>query len=152
MTKKILPLFVLITLGACLLSYKFGSVPVAHAQSLPPSPNTWVLHNAGGNVTTPLTVTKPAGGSGVQHVATCVIATFSNQRTTSFTTVAYLFDGNYGGPQLLTWNIAAPGGPSDSVNLCGLNVVGTANTPMTAAIGDNTNIFVTVGLVGYDAQ
>jgi len=35
MTKKILPLFALITVAACLLSYKFGSAPVALAKARP---------------------------------------------------------------------------------------------------------------------
>ncbi len=165
MTKKILPLFALIALAACLFSYKLGSAPVALAKAratpqdtsgsatpltLPAAPATWSLWAGGGNSTAGVIVTKPAGGAGVQHVATCVMITYFNNGATGFTGLsAYLDDGSN---TLQGWNLAAPTGGSSSVNLCDLNIVGTANTPMTLNIGDNTNRYVTVGLVGYDAQ
>lgn len=168
MTKKVLPLFVLITLAACLLSYKVGSAPVALAKgraaaqetsdsatplTLPAAPATWTLWNAGGNTTAPITVTQPAGGAGVQHVATCVIATFVNSAASAGGDTVTLWDGNYSiGKVLLAWDLRALIGTSDSVNLCGLNVVGSANTPMTLSILDYAQVGGTVGLIGYDAQ
>src|SRR5260370_7352034 len=64
MTKKVLSLFTLITLAACLFSYKVGSAPVALAKArpspqetadsataltLPAAPATWALWTGGGN-------------------------------------------------------------------------------------------------------
>jgi hypothetical protein len=169
MTKKILPLFVLVTLAACLLSYKVGSAPVALAKgrsapegasesaaplTLPAAPATWSLTNAGGlGNPTEVYVTEPAL-AGVQHVATCITATYVNAGATGSASGAGLFlvNGNYGGPGVLHWELLATNGNSSSINLCGLNVVGSVDTPMTLEIANLPNAYVTVNLVGYDAQ
>ncbi len=169
MPKKAVLLFTLLTLTACFLSYRLGSAPVALAKAppaqqdmtdratpppLPTAPATWALINGGGNITGVVSVTKPAGGTGVRHVATCITATYSNNGAPAGTIANLsLVDGNPGsGTALLIWGLEALSGSSSSVNLCDLNVVGAANTPMTLEISDHTNSNVTLNLVGYDAQ
>ncbi|MFZ1157030.1 MAG: hypothetical protein WAO10_04585 [Candidatus Sulfotelmatobacter sp.] len=148
MTKKMLPLFVLITLAACLLSYKLGSTPVAHAQSLPPSPGTWTLNTSGGNESGLISVTKPAV-SGAQHVASCIAASVINSNTTAKNADVVLLSGS---TQLLAWQLWAPAGTQNNLNLCDLNVVGAVDTAMTLEIGDGTDLSVEVNLIGYDAE
>ena len=150
MPRKVASLFALLTLIACLVSYKFGSAPVAHAQSLPTAPATWSLTVSGGNVHETLSVTKPAGGAGVQHVATCVVATFWNNGTTySPETQVQLVDGTN---SVMAFTLAAPTNSSSSVSQCGLNIVRAANTPMTLQALINTGEYASLNLVGYDAQ
>lgn len=165
MPRKVVFLFALLTLTACLLSYKFGSAPLALAKgrasaqetsesaaslTLPTAPATWSLTSglkgSGGAL-----ITKPAGGSGVKHVATCVVATLSNNGG-SFTPTLTLWDGNTSGTLLLEWALFPYTTGQTSVNVCDLNVVGSANTPMTLDIGAGANQFVSANLVGYDAQ
>ncbi len=167
MTKKVLPFFVLITLAACLLSYKFGSAPVALAKArpspqetadsatpltLPAAPATWALTNNFENGTAWLSVTEPAV-SGAQHVATCVTGGISNLNTTYKGTIVNLVNGSAGGSSiLLSWPLVAPPSTEYSVNLCGLNVVGTVDTPMTLEVLEGSGLQVSINLVGYDAQ
>jgi hypothetical protein len=67
--------------------------------------------------------------------------------------VVQLVNGSQGGTAiLLSWELGAPSGSSNSVSLCDLNVVGTVETPMTLEAYDTTDALVTVNLVGYDAQ
>jgi hypothetical protein len=70
MSKRVLPALVLITLAACLLSYKFGSAPTAHAQTTAPAEwSAWVTSHSTVNAF----ATRPAV-VGMQHVADCIIA------------------------------------------------------------------------------
>jgi hypothetical protein len=151
MSKKVIFLFTLLILIGCMLGYKFGSAPVAHAQSLPASPATWSLTNSYDGATGQVSVTQPAV-SGAQHVVTCITA-FMSAGTAAQTTNVFLINGSATGTDyLLHWNMQAPAGSSSTVNLCGLNLVGTADTPMTLEIADGTDISVNINLVGYDAQ
>lgn len=69
MTQRALPLFVLITLGACWLSYKFGSAPAVHAAG---AIGEWsVFFNS--HSSAPAGATQP-GVAGVQYVADCITA------------------------------------------------------------------------------
>jgi hypothetical protein len=85
-------------------------------------------------------------------VATCITATYLNN-STGTGAVVQLVNGSQGGTAiLLSWELGAPSGSSNSVSLCDLNVVGTVDTPMTLEAYDTTDALVTVNLVGYDAQ
>ena len=148
MTKKILPLFVLITLAACLLSYKIGSAPVALAKArpnpqdasesaapmtLPTAPGTWTVTGAGGSGQR-VSISRPAGGTGVKHVATCIIGDYIVAPSASAAAgqVISLRDGLSGtGTLLASWGFYVLPGTSFNVSFCDLNVVGSPNTPMT---------------------
>jgi hypothetical protein len=135
MTKKVLPLFVLVTLAACLLSYKFGSAPVALAKArpnaqdisaeavgpltLPAPPAEWVVHDFEVNPNI-ASVTK-AGVTGVQH---------------------------------MEWEFALPNKDNGigQVSVCGLSVVGGVGNSMTLKFVNTTNFAgESVNLVGHDA-
>jgi hypothetical protein len=167
MAKKILPLFVLITLAAGLLSYKVGSAPVAHANgqvtpqdaseltvplTLPTAPATWSLYYWGGAGAV-ASVTKPARGAGVKHVATCISVNFSVS-SPGGSDIGQNFRLLDGSTPVLYWHVQAPvAGDTATVSLCDLNVVGSANTPMTLGFGGAYSYDVeAVNLVGYDAQ
>ncbi len=160
MTKRVLPVFVLITLAACLLSYKFGSAPTARAQTtLPAAPAEWsVFRSAYSSAPQYATV---AGSLGVQHVADCIIAgaiptpgsvpkgpinvkLYDGSATTSPSAYLLLIDLPQG-------NLATGGG---QVQLCGLNLQGTAGRPMQLEIGGELSTYpwLSVNLVGHDAQ
>ena len=146
----------LITLAACLFSYKFGSVLVAHAQSLPPSPETWSVTAYGGAGQT-VSISQPAGGTGVQHVVTCIMATYYNTTvgTKTAAELVFLRNGPSGtGPILLQWPFEVAVGATGSVNLCGLNLVGSPNTAMTLEFPGNqsTSAGEVLSMIGYDAQ
>jgi len=152
MTKKILPLFALITLAACLLSYKLGSAPTAHAQTLPPPPNEWSLQklNATQNATT---VTKPAV-SGVQHVADCIIASAVNLTGANIPGPVYvtLYD-NTGTLAALYLPQPYVSNGQGLVSLCGLNIPGAVGSPLSLGMGGffNSTPWTSVTLVGHDA-
>ena len=88
MQRKAVLLFALLTLAASLLSYKLGSAPVALARarpsqqqtaetgfpSLPTPPAEWSISSAPGPGGA-ASVTRAYGGTVVQHVADCIIAT-----------------------------------------------------------------------------
>src|SRR5438445_7877281 len=94
MPKKAVLLFTFLALVACFLSYKLGSAPVALAKGrpaqqdeagrvpppLPTAPATWTITSTGslGHV---VSISRPAGGSGVKHVATCITASFYTNST-----------------------------------------------------------------------
>ncbi len=160
MPRRVVLTFTFLALTACFLSYKLGSTPSVFAKPrspqqdmagpppLPTAPTTWVLwsQNAGGAAS----VTKPAGGAGVKHVATCVTATYSNLGAPS--NELFSISLNDGSNRLAYWYVYAPIGSSNDLSLCDLNIVGSANTSMTLQIGGGANTFVAVDLVGYDAQ
>ena len=130
MPKKAVLTFTLLALAACFFSYKLGSSPVALAKShspqdgavappLPSPPATWVLHQDGN---APSSVTKPAGGAGVQHVVDCISATVTqaNGQQAGGIINLQLLDG--AGIQYLQWGlpIAANTGPPSQISICGL--------------------------------
>jgi hypothetical protein len=160
--KLILPLTFL-ALTACLLAYKFGSASSVFAKpglpqgempaqaappTLPTAPATWTLTD--GAVGARATVTEAAGGAGVQHVATCIAFSVYNFATANQTSSIYLMNGS-----TIVWQYGmdmAPGTTS-SQSVCGLNIVGSANTAMTLEAGIySSTMNITVNLVGYDAQ
>jgi hypothetical protein len=174
MTKKILPLFTIITLAACLLSYKLGSAPVALAEpgaaaqemaaqdspaTLPTAPATWTAFfpfNGGGVPT----ATRAAGGAGVKHVATCISVHLTDNRSNFILFPVALRDGLSGtGTPLAEWNLGmtATNGTGSQIDLCDLNIVGSANTSMTLEFNPinwpiPSRAAGSVVLVGYDAQ
>jgi hypothetical protein len=172
MQKRAALTFTLLALTACFLSYKLGSAPVALAKShpaqqeigaapptLPTAPATWTLSFGPAGLNTAASVTQPAGGAGVKHVASCIAATLSiespgNSNPNFNFEVLELFDGTpTTGRQLLAWNILQPVLTTGTINVCGLNVVGSPNTPMTLGFRGNPGFEVqAVNLVGYDAQ
>ena len=164
MTKKILPVFVLITLAACLLSYKLGSALIVLAKAsttmqeateqatpaLPAPPAEWVVHGEGLN--TVAAATRPAGGAGVQHVVDCIDATLTSYPSTTGGGIINLelLDGS--GTIWLQWvlPVASSSGPPTQVSMCGLNIVGNANQSMTLTFQTNTGA-QSVELIGHDA-
>jgi hypothetical protein len=117
----------------------------------------WTLTNDPA-VNTAATVSKAAGTGGAVHVADCATATLVANTTApaAIVVTAVIRDGATGAGTIL-WSAdmaltATAGVTATPVQLCGLNINGTANTAMTieftAAGGANT--FETVGLTGYD--
>lgn len=107
---------------------------------------------------TAATATRAASSTGGLHVADCVTATFIANTTapTAVNVTAVIRDGATGAGTIV-WaaDLALQATISDRaapIQLCGLNIPGTANTAMTveftAAGGANT--FETVALTGYD--
>lgn len=154
MTKRVLPVLVLITLTS-LLSYKFGSAPTARAQTVAPAEwSVWATTHSPVNAY----ATKP-GVAGVQHVADCVIADAINAPGAQPTGPigVKLYDGSATtspSTVLLTIDLAQPpftvGG--GQVHLCGLNLQGTAGRPMQLQIGGfvGSSPYLSVNLVGHD--
>jgi hypothetical protein len=117
---KVVFLLILVTLTAGVLSYKFGSTPVALAKArpnpqdasespvpltLPTAPAIWSVHSTGANGVA-ANATRPAGGAGVKHVASCISATFYVQ-------AGGIYHGNGvslldGSTTLLYWEFAIP--------------------------------------------
>jgi hypothetical protein len=164
MPKKTALTFTLLALTACFLSYKLGSVPVAHAKShapqqdsavappLPTAPATWSLTAAFENAA--VSVTRPAGGAGVKHVATCIAGANFNPSGTGAASALELWDGAPGtGTLLFETGVGAPQGAPGHMELCDLNIVGSPNTAMTLEFTSYApDLKQGVNLVGYDAQ
>ncbi len=172
MPKKAVSLFTLLTLIACLLSYKLGSMPVAFAKShpaqqeaatepaapppLPAPPAEWVVFSAPA-VGSLAAVVKSAGGAGVQHVADCVSASITAASGAGGGAAhAILFDlPATGGSQVLAdWVLPVPasGSGGGSLNLCGISIVGTSNGRMELQFdASGSTIIETVDLIGHDA-
>ncbi len=163
MLKKVLPIFTILLVAACFLSYKHGSAPTAFAKGngspqqvsdpapppLPAPPAEWVVH-AVANPGSIAVATRPAGGAGVQHVVDCVSATVYATSGVGDEVALQLLDGS--GAQLMLWTLTAASssnGPSQ-VSICGLNVVGVANETMTLEFLTNVG-FQAVNLIGHDA-
>jgi len=154
MTKRLLPLFVLITLAACLLSYKFGSAPTVRAAGT--SAEWSVFFNS--HSSAPASATRPAV-AGVQHVADCIIAGALNTPGSSASgpISVKLYDGSATtspSTLLLVAELPQPdytvGG--GNIQLCGLNLQGTAGRPMELQVGGflSSFPFLSVNLVGHD--
>ncbi|MGO9577394.1 MAG: hypothetical protein ACLPTQ_24035 [Terriglobales bacterium] len=157
MNKSVLAAFVLITVAACLLSYKFASAPAAHAQTTPPAEwSAWATSHNGVNAY----ATEP-GASGVQHVADCIIADATNAPD-AIPAVAgpigvKLYDGSATTSPttvLLVINLPQPSYAANEsgIHLCGLNLQGTAGRPMQLQVGGftGTSPYLSVDLVGHD--
>jgi len=153
MHKRVIPAFLLVTLAACVLVYKFASAPMAHAQTTPPP--EWSLW-ATSHSTVNAFVSK-AGVAGVQHVADCILANASNApgAAPAGPIGVKLYDGNVAsGTVLLAVTLPQPsftvGG--GQVQLCGLNLPGTTGRPMQLQAGGfvGTSPYLSVDLVGHD--
>src|SRR5215467_13076297 len=128
MTKRVLPAFVLITLAACLLSYKFTSAPMAHAQTTePPEWSVWATSHGPVNAS----ATK-SGVVGMQHVADCILANASNApgAAPAGPIGVKLYDGtatSAGSTVLLAISLPQPSftAGGGQVHICGLNLAGT---------------------------
>jgi len=169
MTKRVLPLVVLITLGACLICYEFGSGPVVLAkapqtaqetsdsvtpQTLPTAPANWILTASETSNNRIATATRAAGGAGVKHVATCIsFAIYDPSTTATVGSFLYLRDGPSGtGTILYQLYLFLTPGTGVTHSVCDLNIVGSPNTPMTLEFSSGVNNSESVNLVGYDAQ
>ena len=112
--------------------------------------STWSQTNSA-NAGTPSTV-KAAGGGTVRHVATCISISVGAAATAQPVVQVNLRDGASGaGTIIRSWQLAAIANSHAAVDLCGLNITGSANTAMTlefaAATAANTQ--ATVNLSGY---
>lgn len=122
------------------------SVGVAYSASL----GTWGVTNSA-NAGTP-TISKAAGGGTVRHVATCVSISVGAAGTAQPVVQVNLRDGATGaGTIIRSWQVAAPANDSAEVNLCGLNMTGSANTAMTIEFAAATAAATqaSVNLSGY---
>jgi hypothetical protein len=170
MPKKAVSLFTLLMLAACFMSYKLGSTPVAMAKAspqenaaalppptLPAAPATWTLTKEMGTAGTPgASVSRPAGGTGVKHVATCISVSIGLNPSAPSPEgeLVVLRDGASGTGTILfqTYSLLQPG-QVFAQSVCDLNIVGSSNTSMTLEFESNTTYLTeTVNLVGYDAQ
>lgn len=107
---------------------------------------------------TQATTTRAAGGAGVRHVCTSIVATLST--TAAATAIAlnvFLRDGAPGvGTVIWGGNLAvsATAGDKDKIVISGLNIVGSAATAMTleCSVAGGANTLESVALTGYDAS
>jgi hypothetical protein len=167
MPKKVVFAFSLLAITACFLSYRLGSSPIAYAKARPipqegavakpplsSPPATWTL-TALGTGTAGAIVTRPAA-SGVQHVATCITASFfvSPSSTSAIGNTLGLYNGaSISGGPIRYWEVYALPGTSVHIDLCGLSTVGTTDDGMTLAwTGGGANEETAVSLEGYDAD
>jgi len=122
------------------------SVGVAQVVNL----STWSVTNSA-NAGTP-SASKALGGGTVRHVATCVSVSVAAAGTAQPAVQVNLRDGATGaGTIIRSWQLAAPANDSASVDLCGLNISGSANTAMTIEFAAATAAATqaSVNLSGY---
>jgi hypothetical protein len=171
MNKKAISAVGLLTLTACLLTYKVSTSPVAFAKPrapqesgagvapLPAPPAEWTISSSPG-IGNAAVVTRAAGGAGVQHVADCIIATTyyqpGNTTTAGPNNQVLLQDIPVSGSQtyLAVWNIATPNSlyGMSSTSICGLNIVGSSDAQMKAFFTTSgTSIVESITLIGHDA-
>ena len=151
MPKKAVVLAVSLCIVASFLTFRLGSSPTVKAQSpsLPVAPETWALTSPPYGSGQPVRVVRPAGGTGVKHVATCVQG-FMHSLGTSGWWALELYDGQ---TLLQQWYVILPDGHNGTWSQCDLNIAGSANTSMTLQWATTGNGFAgKVNLVGYDAQ
>jgi hypothetical protein len=111
---------------------------------------TWQINNTA-NAGTP-TVSKASGGGSVRHVAACVSISVAAAGTAQPAVQVNLRDGATGaGTIIRTWQLAAPANDSATVDLCGLNITGSAATAMTIEFAAATAAATqaSVNLSGY---
>ena len=160
--KKVVLFFAILAIVGCIVSYRLGTAPIAHAKprstpeetsSLPTAPPTWTITGAS-TYKQPASVTRPAGGTGVQHVVMCIAFSMNSGSPGKVSSTAILRNGPSGtGTPLWQYNFTLEPGTSVDHSVCGLNIVGSADTDMTletSAYGSTVGSFV--NLVGYDAQ
>lgn len=153
MNKRVLPAILLVTLTACLLSYKFGSAPAAHAQTTTPEWSVVATSHSPVNAS----AIRPAV-AGMQHVADCILVNASNApgATPAGPIGVKLFDGTAtaGTTVLLAISLPQPSFTTGAgqVHVCGLNLPGTAGHAMQLQAGGfvGTSPFLSVNLVGHD--
>lgn len=162
MPKKAVLFFAIFTLAACIVTYRLGSAPVAQAKprpvpevssTLPAAPATWSLTGSS-TYKSGAVITQPAGGTGVQHVVTCLAFSMSNDSAGKVFSTAILRNGaSQTSPALWQYNFAIEAGASVVHSVCDLSIVGSADTALTfetSAYGPAVGSYV--NLVGYDAQ
>jgi hypothetical protein len=99
------------------------------------------------------TISKAAGAAGVRHVCTALSISVSAGATAQTPVVVNLRDGATGaGTILATWALSTIVNSTTTIQLTGLNIVGTAATAMTLEFAATTATAVvgSVNLVGYD--
>lgn len=109
-------------------------------------------------VSTQASASKPAGGTGVYHVADCI--SWSGGATTAPAATALTINLRNGatGAGTIIWSatIVVPASTGENIepkSVCGLNLIGSANTAMTLEFsGALTNELQGVTLTGYDVQ
>lgn len=107
------------------------------------------------------TASKAAGGAGVRHVVDCVsFSATSSAAIVAAIGVVNVRDGATGaGTIIWQYNVAFPTAAALGLQdvspqqICGLNLIGTANTAMTVEFGAAvTGASQTVNISGYDVQ
>jgi len=159
-----------IVVAATFLSFRPFSPPAALAKphasqegsagplALPAAPPNWSLtaYACGACGNKAASATRPAGGSGVKHVASCISFSAYVTPTTSqpLSNSVVLRDGASGtGTVVFRLDSYEPPGNGFVQSVCGLNIVGSADTAMTIEfLGINSYIGQDVNLIGYDAQ
>jgi len=169
MSKKAAVLSVMLIALGGLLGFNLGSARVALAKGqsssqgsgqvqpeLPAPPAEWVLSTAVESTTA--SVTKAAGGAGVQHVIDCVsgsvFSTSSSGAGNEFTLLLEDHPSTGGTTFLSQWALPITYGEygHGSVNLCGLNIVGSVNgSEQLTFDGGSTLIWESVTMIGHDA-
>lgn len=122
------------------------SIGVSYTASL----GTWGVTNSA-NAGTP-SASKAAGGGTVRHVASCISISVAAAGTAQPAIQVNLRDGATGaGTIIRSWQLAAPANDSQPVDLCGLNMTGSANTAMTIEFAAATAAATqaSVNLTGY---
>jgi hypothetical protein len=165
MTGRNFLLIVLLCAIACFVGFELKSSPTVEAQpSVPVAPATWTLTSGLTQNNAVPTVTKPAGGSGIKHVVTCVSAysdaVWSRDFPGNGAANAFILDLVDGSTVIQEW-VPTEIGSVDVIpghgafygywSQCNLNIVGSANTPMSLKIVSPTTSGE-VNLVGYEAQ
>jgi len=118
----------------------------------------WSVSSVTGS-NTQASASKAAGGAGVRHIVDCV--QFSAESTAAITATqddVILRDGATGaGTVLMQWRNGIVSAAAAQVGLaqsiCGLALIGTANTAMTLEFANGiTNVLMSVTITGYDVQ
>jgi hypothetical protein len=95
------------------------------------APGEWTSVNIPA-AATQATTTKAAGGAGVRHVCTGIVATVATGATAQTPISVFLRDGASGGGSIVfAAVVAAPANGTGVLALSGLHIVGSANTAMT---------------------
>lgn len=134
---------------------KLGAMTAMCSQLVAP-PGEWAINSAPA-AGTQASVTRAAGGAGVRHVAKAVAITLASTGLlpTVATFTVSLRDGpSGGGAILMTWVIRVDAAINKNyapITMCGLNVVGSADTAMTIEFNAGAaNLLQAVSLTGYD--
>lgn len=120
-------------------------------------PAQWAITHAPAALTR-ATITRAAGGAGIHHVCTAVVASIAAPAAPSVDTPAVVLrDGATGAGTALLQDIMAieaVAGAGDRLVATGLYIPGTANTAMTLefATAPFANVFQRVTLVGYSTD